>query len=107
MAGFNARSSFTAAFLLIAATGAFAARKGTDGKLVLLAGDALAGPGTIWYPYTTDWDHWTDAGLKPAAGSLRQLAALKPDLLLPAHGDVVGKGDAAVRGPAIPSASRS
>src|SRR5205823_5575761 len=38
---------------------------------------------------TTDWDHWTDAGLKPAAASLRKLAALKPSLLLPAHGDAI------------------
>jgi glyoxylase-like metal-dependent hydrolase (beta-lactamase superfamily II) len=52
-------------------------------------GDALAAPGKLFAPYTTDWDHWTDAGLAPAAQSLRKLAALKPTILLPAHGPVI------------------
>lgn len=70
---------------------AYAARKGKDGKLHLFCGDALASAGKLWSPYTTDWDHWTDAGLKPAAESLRKLADLKPDVLLPAHGPVIAK----------------
>ena len=41
---------------------AYAVRKGKDGKpLLLFCGDALAAPGKLWSPYTTDWDHWTDA----------------------------------------------
>jgi glyoxylase-like metal-dependent hydrolase (beta-lactamase superfamily II) len=72
----------------------FTARKG-DGPLLLFSGDALAGPGTMWSPYTTDWDHWTDQGLKPAAESLRKLAALSPAVLLPAHGEVVRQDAAA------------
>jgi glyoxylase-like metal-dependent hydrolase (beta-lactamase superfamily II) len=71
---------------------AFAARKGKDGELWLFGGDALASAGKLWSPYTTDWDHWTDAGLKPAGESLRKLAALKPARLLPAHGPVVLQG---------------
>jgi len=54
----------------------------------------------MWSPFTTDWDHWTDAGLRPAAESLRKLAKLKPDVILPAHGDVIapaGKSGEAVR----------
>jgi glyoxylase-like metal-dependent hydrolase (beta-lactamase superfamily II) len=70
---------------------AFAARKGKDGPLLVFCGDALAEPGKVWSPYTTDWDHWTDAGLKPAAQSLRKLAELKPATLLPAHGAVIKK----------------
>jgi glyoxylase-like metal-dependent hydrolase (beta-lactamase superfamily II) len=70
---------------------AFAARKGKAGPLLVFCGDALAGPGELWSPYTTDWDHWTDAGLKPAAASLRKLAKLKPARLLPAHGAVIAK----------------
>jgi glyoxylase-like metal-dependent hydrolase (beta-lactamase superfamily II) len=70
----------------------YAARKGKDGPLLLFAGDAVAAAGTLPTPYTTDWDHWTDAGLKPAGESLRKLAALKPATLLPAHGPVVTKG---------------
>jgi glyoxylase-like metal-dependent hydrolase (beta-lactamase superfamily II) len=68
---------------------AIAARNGKAGPLVIFAGDALAAPGRLWAPYTTDWDHWTDAGLAPAAQSLRKLALLKPDLVLPAHGPVI------------------
>jgi glyoxylase-like metal-dependent hydrolase (beta-lactamase superfamily II) len=70
---------------------AYAARRGADGPLLLFAGGALAEPGTMPTPYTTDWDHWTDAGLTPAAQSLRKFAALKPATLLPAHGPVVAR----------------
>jgi glyoxylase-like metal-dependent hydrolase (beta-lactamase superfamily II) len=70
---------------------AFAARKGPDGALLVFSGDALAEPGKLWTPYTTDWDHWTDAGLKPTAKSLRRLADLRPDVLLPAHGPVLNR----------------
>jgi glyoxylase-like metal-dependent hydrolase (beta-lactamase superfamily II) len=68
---------------------AYLARRKAGGKRLLFAGDALAGPGKLWSPYTTDWDHWTDAGLRPCAESLRKLARLRPDVLLPAHGDVL------------------
>jgi glyoxylase-like metal-dependent hydrolase (beta-lactamase superfamily II) len=70
---------------------AYLARKGKDGPLLAFCGDAFAAPGKLWTPYTTDWDHWTDAGLVPAAKSLRRLAARKPAVLLPAHGPVVAK----------------
>jgi glyoxylase-like metal-dependent hydrolase (beta-lactamase superfamily II) len=70
---------------------AFAARKGKDEAPALFCGGALAAPGKMWAPYTTDWDHWTDAGLVPAAKSLRRLADLRPALLLPADAvDEVG-----------------
>lgn len=70
----------------------FLAQKGKDGPKLLFCGDAFTSPGKMWSPYTTDWDHWTNAGLKPTAESLRKMAALKPDVLLPAHGDVVKTG---------------
>ena len=57
----------------------------------VFCGDALAAPGKLWAPFTTDWDHWTDAGLKPTYQSLRKLAARKPDTLYPAHGLPVTK----------------
>ena len=62
---------------------------------ILFTGGAFASSGKLWAPYTTDWDHWTDLGLKPAAASLRKLAELNPDLLCPAHGPVVAKNAAA------------
>jgi glyoxylase-like metal-dependent hydrolase (beta-lactamase superfamily II) len=68
---------------------AVAARKG-NGPLALFCGGALAAPGKLWAPYTTDWDHWTDAGLVPTAKSLRKLATLQPDLLLPSFGPAIG-----------------
>ncbi len=71
---------------------AYAARKGKDGPLLLFCGDALAASGKLWSPYTTDWDHWTDLGLKPTHESLTRLAGLKPTVLLPAHGDVITAG---------------
>ncbi len=62
-----------------------------DGTNVVCCGDAFYAPGKLWTPYTTDWDHWTDAGLTPAAASLRALAKLNPTHLLPAHGPVLAK----------------
>jgi glyoxylase-like metal-dependent hydrolase (beta-lactamase superfamily II) len=74
---------------------AHAAQKGKDGPPLLFVGDAFASAGTLPTPYTTDWDHWTDAGLTPAGQSLRKLAALKPAALLPAHGPAVREGTVA------------
>ncbi len=59
------------------------------GPRYLFSGDALFSRGKLWTPYTTDWDHWTDVGLKPAAESLRKLAKLNATVLLPAHGPVI------------------
>jgi glyoxylase-like metal-dependent hydrolase (beta-lactamase superfamily II) len=71
---------------------AFQVRKAdTAGLNLICCGDAFHTPGKLWTPYTTDWDHWTDAGLKPAAESLRTLAKLDPTHLLPAHGPVLTK----------------
>ena len=70
---------------------AFLAQKSEKGTRFCFCGDALAAPGKIWSPYTTDWDHWTDAGLKPTHESLRRLAQLQPNVLLPAHGPVLDK----------------
>ncbi len=71
---------------------AYLARGKSGGKKLLFAGDAVATTGRLWSPYTTDWDHWTDAGLRPTAASLRRLAALGADVILPAHGGVIASG---------------
>ncbi len=57
----------------------------------LFCGDAFTSSGKMWTPFTTDWDHWTDVGLKPTAESLRKLAKLNPAHLCPAHGAVLSK----------------
>lgn len=70
---------------------AFAATRVSDGAgaPLLFCGDAFLEAGRMWSPYTTDWDHWTGAGLTAAAESLRKLAAERPALLCPEHGPPV------------------
>jgi glyoxylase-like metal-dependent hydrolase (beta-lactamase superfamily II) len=68
------------------------------GPRIVFAGGAFASAGKLWGPYTTDWDHWTDAGLKSAAAGLRKLQAARADILCPTHGPVVTKNiDAALK----------
>jgi glyoxylase-like metal-dependent hydrolase (beta-lactamase superfamily II) len=59
------------------------------GKKVLFAGGAIASPGKLFAPYTTDWDHWTDLGLVPTAKSLDALAEVGPDVIAPSYGPVI------------------
>ncbi len=61
----------------------------TAAERIVFTGDLFAPDGKLWTPFTTDWDHWTDAGLKPAAGSVRKVSKLKPILLLPARGESI------------------
>jgi glyoxylase-like metal-dependent hydrolase (beta-lactamase superfamily II) len=70
---------------------AIAARHKDRARTLIFCGDALAAAGKLWSPYTTDWDHWTDAGLVPSAASLRKLARRNPAMLLPAHGPVLAR----------------
>ena len=56
---------------------------------LLFVGDALAGTGHIPRPYTTDWDHWTDVGLKPTAATLREFAAIPFAKAFPARGPII------------------
>lgn len=56
---------------------------------ICFCGDAIAKPGTIWSPYTLEWHHQQDAGAVAAGLSLRAIAAAKPTLLLPEHGDPI------------------
>jgi glyoxylase-like metal-dependent hydrolase (beta-lactamase superfamily II) len=59
---------------------------------IVFCGGAFASASKLWAPYTTDWDHWTDAGLKPTAQSLRRLIEQNADVLCPTHGAVVRDG---------------
>lgn len=68
------------------------------GPRIVFCGGAFASAGKLWAPYTTDWDHWTDAGLKQTATSLRTLIDAKADILCPTHGPVLKKNiDAALK----------
>ncbi len=62
-----------------------ATQSGDDARKIAFCGDAMAAPGTIWSPFTLEWDHWTDSGLKPAAASLARLAQLELTILCPDH----------------------
>lgn len=66
-----------------------------DQPPIVFCGDAFCRPEQMWSPYTTDWDHWTDEGLKTAAVSLRKLAEVKPALLCPEHGPPLADDPAA------------
>jgi glyoxylase-like metal-dependent hydrolase (beta-lactamase superfamily II) len=48
-------------------------------------GDAVTSLGKLWTPFTTDWDHWQDAGLKAAAESVRKLDTRKFTAVYPAR----------------------
>ena len=56
---------------------------------LIFCGDAFASRGKLWSPYSTDWDHWTDAGFEAGADSLRKLAELRTRRLCPEHGPVL------------------
>ncbi len=75
----------------------FAAVRASDAAdmAIVFCGDAFASRGKLWSPYSTDWDHWTDMGLKAAAESLRKLAQLQPRRLCPEHGPVLTEDCAA------------
>ena len=60
---------------------------------ICLSGDAIAGSGRMWSPYTLEWHHQKDEGAVAAGLSLRSLASAKPTLVLPEHGEIL-RGDA-------------
>jgi glyoxylase-like metal-dependent hydrolase (beta-lactamase superfamily II) len=62
----------------------YVARRGT--VTLLFAGDAIAQPGKLPTPFTTDWDHCRSNGLRAAAESLRTMAELHPAWVFPEHG---------------------
>ena len=54
----------------------------------LFCGDAITSTGKLWTAYTTEWDHWTDVGLKPAAASVRRMMDEGVMHLHPARGSL-------------------
>lgn len=73
---------------------AYMAQKRSDDAPVVFCGDAFATTGKMWTPYTLDWDHWNNLGLKAAADSLRKIAASRPVLLCPEHAPPLSGADA-------------
>jgi glyoxylase-like metal-dependent hydrolase (beta-lactamase superfamily II) len=62
----------------------------TDGAdlRAALCGDALHSPGRVHEPYHLETDHYTGAGCRLAAESLRALKNARPAALCPSHGPV-------------------
>ncbi len=54
----------------------------------LFCGDTITTTGKLWTAYTTEWDHWTDVGLKPAAASVRKMMDDRVKHLHPARGSL-------------------
>ena len=80
---------------------AIVARRGTGAAsesgapVVAFCGDALAAAGKVWAPFTLDWHHVNSDGQQAAADSLRRLAAARPTVLCPEHGDAIFTNTAA------------
>lgn len=70
---------------------AYVAQRGgpPPGPVIAFCGDALCAAGKIWSPYTTDWHHVNDDGLRSGAASLKSLAERKPEIVCPEHGPVI------------------
>ena len=77
---------------------AFVASRGAaaNDPVIAFCGDALCQPGKIWSPYTTDWHHVNDDGLRTAAASLQALVAARPTILCPEHGPPITEKATAV-----------
>ncbi len=60
------------------------------GRQLVFCGDAVHAGGTLHEPYHLEWDHWTPGGCLAAWYGLERLGACRCDMLLPAHGPVVG-----------------
>jgi glyoxylase-like metal-dependent hydrolase (beta-lactamase superfamily II) len=54
----------------------------------LFCGDAITTTGKLWTAYTSEWDHWTDSGLKPAAASVRKMMDERVKQIHPARGSL-------------------
>ncbi len=57
-------------------------------KTTLFCAQLTTGEGKIFAPYTTDWDHWTDSGLKSHSQSIDKAISLAPEKLVPAFGPI-------------------
>lgn len=66
-----------------------AIRPSRNADRICFCGDAIAASGKIWSPYTLEWHHQKDEGAVAASTSLRSIAAEKPTLLLPEHGEPI------------------
>jgi glyoxylase-like metal-dependent hydrolase (beta-lactamase superfamily II) len=61
-------------------------------RRIAFCGDAIHSPGKVHEPYHLETDHYTGAGARVAAETLRALMQLRPNVFCPSHGPVT-EGD--------------
>ncbi|MBI3910419.1 MAG: MBL fold metallo-hydrolase [Armatimonadetes bacterium] len=61
------------------------------GRRLAFCGDVIHSAGKIYEPYHLETDHYTGAGARQAAESLRALRQQRPDALCPSHGPVTDR----------------
>ena len=60
-----------------------------DGRKLAFTGDLVYGDGMVWSLAATQWSYSGVEGQESTIVSCATLAALEPDILLPAHGDAI------------------
>ena len=61
-----------------------------DGRRVAFSGDLIAGPGKVTNWFDLHWDYYGfTQGIDASEKSFERVLALRPDLLLPSHGDTI------------------
>jgi glyoxylase-like metal-dependent hydrolase (beta-lactamase superfamily II) len=68
---------------------AFLVRPPDSDAVICFCGDAICAPGKVWSPYTMEWHHQQNEGLRLAAESLRKLATHNATMLCPEHGPTI------------------
>jgi glyoxylase-like metal-dependent hydrolase (beta-lactamase superfamily II) len=60
------------------------------GRRLAFTGDLIHSPGKVWSLAATQWSYVALEGVKATVLSLYALAAYRPDLVLPSHGEPIG-----------------
>jgi glyoxylase-like metal-dependent hydrolase (beta-lactamase superfamily II) len=60
-----------------------------DGKTIGFTGDLLMKGGTVRDLYSMQWEYLENPGIDSSLVSLSRIGRLKPDLLLPSHGEIM------------------
>src|SRR5690606_18908809 len=68
-----------------------------DGSRWVFCGDLIHSPGRVWTLYDLHWDYSNPDAVNCALHSARLIRDLRPDVLAPAHGEVMDQNaDAAL-----------
>jgi glyoxylase-like metal-dependent hydrolase (beta-lactamase superfamily II) len=68
-----------------------------DGQRLAFTGDLIAGPGKLWSLAATQWTYTGIEGLGATILSGLDLLDVRPDVILPGHGDPIRDPDPAIR----------